>query len=88
MIAKRVTYHGEVQGVGFRYTAQQVAQGFAVAGYVRNLPGGTVEAVAQGEADQVQAFLQALAERMAGYIARADVEDAAPGSFQGFRIRH
>ena len=32
MICKRVYYSGRVQGVGFRYTAQRVAEGFAVAG--------------------------------------------------------
>jgi acylphosphatase len=88
MICRRVVYRGRVQGVGFRYTAQHVAAGFAVAGYVRNLSDGSVELEALGEGDQVQAFLDALAQRMAGNIARADVEDVAPGAYQGFKIRH
>lgn len=88
MICRRVLYRGRVQGVGFRYTAQHVAAGFAVAGYVRNLPDGSVELEAQGEADQVGAFLQALAGRMAGNITQVDVADVAPGAYQGFKIRH
>src|SRR5262249_19435725 len=70
MIAKRVYYSGRVQGVGFRYTAQRVAEGYAVAGFVRNRPDGSVELVAQGEPDQVEAFLRAIRTRLAGYIER------------------
>ena len=88
MICKRVTYTGQVQGVGFRYTAQHVAEEFAVGGFVRNLPDGSVELLAQGEPDQVDAFLRALAARMAGYIDNADARDHAAGDYQGFRIRH
>jgi acylphosphatase len=88
MICKQVIYTGEVQGVGFRYTTQHVAEGFAVAGYVKNLPDGSVELVAQGQAGEVDAFLRAVANRMAGHIDRADVQDHTAGNFQGFRIRH
>jgi acylphosphatase len=88
-IGKRVTYAGRVQGVGFRYTAQQLAAGYPrVAGYVRNLPGGDVELVAEGPADDVDAFLAAVAQRMAGTIERATVRDEAPAGHQGFRIRY
>jgi acylphosphatase len=86
---KRVTYSGHVQGVGFRYTAQALAAGFpGVAGYVRNLPGGNVELVAEGPAAEVEAFLLAVAGRMADCIGRAAVRDEAPAGYQGFRIRH
>lgn len=88
MICKRVYYSGRVQGVGFRYTAQNLAQGFDVAGYVRNLPNGDVELVAEGPADQVEQFLGAVARRMAHYIERTTVEDEAPGGYDGFGVRH
>lgn len=88
MIAKHVYYSGQVQGVGFRYTARGVAQRFAVAGYVRNLPDGRVELLAEGEPEQVEGFLAALAERMEGYIDRVAVQDAAPQGLRGFEIRH
>lgn len=87
MICKRVVYSGRVQGVGFRYTAQQMAEGFAVAGYVKNLPNGSVELVAEGEADQVESFLQVLAKRLAGYIRDAVVSAESPGNFKDFRVR-
>jgi acylphosphatase len=88
VICKRVRYVGRVQGVGFRYTAHQLAEGFPVAGYVRNLPTGDVELVVQGEAEQVTAFLAAVNRRMAGYIEKTIVHDTAGGDFQGFKIRH
>jgi len=87
-ICKRVYYSGQVQGVGFRYTAQQVAAGFAVAGYVRNLPDGRVELVAEGEANQVDAFLAAVVQRMAGSIEHCAVQEETPNGYTGFRIRY
>jgi acylphosphatase len=87
-VCKRVRYSGRVQGVGFRYTAQLVASSFPVAGYVRNLPDGDVELVVQGSANQVVAFLEALAKRMAGYIERCTDRDEPCGDYRGFRIRH
>jgi acylphosphatase len=87
VVCKHVTYSGRVQGVGFRYTAQGLAAGHAVAGYVRNLPTGDVELVAEGEADVVEAFLAAVARHMAGYIADTAVRDVAPSGQRGFHIR-
>ncbi len=88
MICKHVQYSGRVQGVGFRYTAQAVAANFRIAGYVRNLPNGQVELVAEGSSDQVDGFLAAVARRMAGYIESTSVRDETPSGHLGFRIRH
>jgi acylphosphatase len=88
MICKRVCYTGKVQGVGFRYTTQGIAAGYQVVGYVRNLKTGDVELVAQGAADQVDAFLAAVASRMSNYIRQADVQDAPAGEYRGFQIRY
>ncbi len=87
-VCKRVLYSGQVQGVGFRYTTRGLAAGFDVAGHVRNLPDGDVELVAEGPAEQVEAFLQAVARRMSGYIERSTVEDLAPTGQTDFRICH
>jgi len=40
MKAIQVFYEGRVQGVGFRYSVRQIAKGFNVTGWVRNLPDG------------------------------------------------
>ncbi|HTU22810.1 MAG TPA: acylphosphatase [Gemmataceae bacterium] len=87
-MCKRVLYSGRVQGVGFRYTTHSLAAGYPVAGYVRNLPGGEVELVVEGEDNVVEGFLAAVARRMAGYISNTTVQDLALTGLSGFRIRH
>ena len=86
--AKHVTYSGRVQGVGFRYTADRIAEEFGVNGYVRNLPTGEVELAAEGEAEIVDAFLAALAQRMTRYIEQNSVRDESVGGYKDFQIRH
>jgi len=88
MVCKQVRYTGRVQGVGFRYTAQQLAKAYKVAGYVRNLPSGDVEVVAEGMAEEVNTFLDAIGHHMAGYIEQSVTQDTTPGGQKGFEIRH
>ena len=84
-----VTYSGHVQGVGFRYTAKRIASRFPVTGYVRNMPNGTVELVAEGEPHELDQFLSTLRERMKDYIHKVHIQrQAATGEFDGFHIRH
>ena len=85
-VAKLVHYSGRVQGVGFRYTTMHVARGFDVAGYVKNLPDGRVEMLAQGAEQEVQAFLDALGRQMSGYIRDTLVRDTSAGDYTEFRI--
>jgi acylphosphatase len=88
MTCKHVYYSGHVQGVGFRYTAQRLAASYPVAGYVRNRANGDVELLAEGPAEAVGAFLDALARHMAGHIERTTVHDETPAGHKGFQIRH
>ena len=85
---KRVLYSGQVQGVGFRYTVLGLAEKYPVAGYVRNLPQGEVELLAEGEAASVEALLAAVATHMGQYIRRCVVNDEPPQGLQDFTIRH
>jgi acylphosphatase len=83
------TFSGHVQGVGFRYTAQHVARGYAVKGYVRNLPDGRVELVAEGEEKELDQLAEAIKRQMEQFIRRVDVSAGnATGEFTGFSIRH
>jgi acylphosphatase len=83
-----VLYRGRVQGVGFRYTARTVAEGYAVHGFVRNLPDGRVQLVVEGPAGEVEQFRTALETRMADYIDDAATQTRpATGEFRGFEIR-
>lgn len=53
----RVTVRGRVQGVGFRYATCEMARDIGVRGWVRNLPGGEVEAEFHGSNTEVEAAL-------------------------------
>ena len=88
---QRRTYYfsGHVQGVGFRYSAQNLARNHPVTGFVRNLPDGRVEMVAEGEVQDLDALVDALKRQMEGFIQRVDVSTSnATGEFSGFTIRH
>ena len=83
------TYAGHVQGVGFRYTTRSIARGYEVFGYVRNLPTGDVEVLAEGSPEQLDQFLQELEDRMAGNI-RQSQHDRRPATYEfaNFDIRY
>lgn len=53
----RAVVSGDVQGVGFRYSTRERARELGVAGWVRNLPDGSVEAEVEGEAGAVERML-------------------------------
>lgn len=83
-----VYFSGHVQGVGFRYTAMQVAREFEVAGFVKNLEDGRVLVEAEGRAQVVDEFIAALDERMHGYVRKMErVQQTRAPAFQGFAIR-
>ena len=87
-VRKRILYKGNVQGVGFRYTTVRVAAGYAVSGYVRNLPDGGVEVMVEGQGKEIVEFMNDLASRMIGYIRDTQVNDgSATGEFTGFDVR-
>jgi acylphosphatase len=87
LVCKQVRFSGRVQGVGFRQTAKTIASGFAVVGYVRNLPQGDVDMQVQGEEETVQAFLQAVSQRMERFIRQKVEHDQPVGPFGEFEIR-
>ena len=83
-----ITFRGQVQGVGFRYTAARIAKGYGVAGWVRNQPDGSVRCVVEGPADQVARFVAALEDAMSGNIRERTVDrHPVSGELTGFEIR-
>jgi len=89
MIAKRVIFEGRVQGVGFRYTAKDLAKGFDVCGWVKNLPDGSVEMQVMGENREVMDFIHEIAveSALAARIQNHYVEAIAPlQGCKGFAI--
>ncbi len=86
-IRRTVHFSGRVQGVGFRYTTESIASRFDVTGFVRNLPDGRVETVAEGARRELDRFQQAIENGMRDYIQRVVVSNApATGEFEVFRI--
>jgi acylphosphatase len=86
----QVFYSGRVQGVGFRYIAREIACGYEVTGFIRNLSDGRVELIAEGNEEEARAFLTAIEESQLGsHIHGEDVNWlAATGEYSGFGIRH
>jgi acylphosphatase len=88
---QRRVYHftGRVQGVGFRYTTQNIALRHNVQGYVRNLRDGRVELVMEGDDGEMDEIVQTLRQRMAENVRKIESQVApATGEFQQFCIRH
>jgi acylphosphatase len=83
--AKRLVIEGRVQGVGYRDWLVAKAQRLGVAGWVRNLPDGTVEALIYGELDSVEELARACRRgpRMAS-VTRIEEDWADPPDTPGF----
>jgi acylphosphatase len=88
--AAHVTVRGVVQGVGFRMSTKWEADRLGVRGYVRNLPGGAVEIVAEGRADAVDRLIAWAKHGPPGAVVE-DVtveEGEATGAYRDFGIQH
>ncbi len=83
-----VVFTGRVQGVFFRATTQSVARDFTVSGWVRNEPNGTVRCVVEGDAGELERFVDAVVAAKRDNIDDYRVEKSrATGAFDGFRVR-
>ena len=82
--------HGRVQGVNFRGYTNQRAAALGVTGWIRNLPDGTVETVAEGSEHALRAFLGWL--QIGPPASSVETVDAtwgdASGQFTDFKIRY
>ena len=89
-IARRFIITGDVQGVGYRFFAQRAAARHQVVGYVKNLDDGRVEALAEGPAQQVEAFKHDLATGPRfGRVEHVEELNLDPTeSYSSFHIEH
>ncbi|MBI1883037.1 MAG: acylphosphatase [Chlamydiae bacterium] len=81
-------FSGCVQGVGFRFTTERIAESYPVTGFVRNVSDGRVELVGEGEEKELEAFLQKIRKSfLAQYIHGVEVQWFEPtGHFQNFSV--
>jgi acylphosphatase len=89
MIARRITVHGRVQGVGFRYAMTGTAAACGVSGWVRNRVDGTVEVFVQGEVHAVERAVDWCRHGpAAARVTAVDVADEPPSAeCTGFSAR-
>lgn len=85
---RRVIVRGRVQGVAFRAATQAQAARLGVAGWVRNLADGSVEAAIEGAPDAVEALV-AFCRRgpRSAVVSEVLASDEAPEGLTGFSIR-
>ena len=80
-------YSGSVQGIGFRYTVQDIAVQQKVYGWVKNLSDGRVEILAEAEEDLLRYFLEQINQQFSHYIKEVHIEwQPASGEFCDFQI--
>ena len=88
-VRRRLVIHGHVQGVFFRDSLRDCARSHGVAGWARNCPDGTLEAVLEGDPAAVAEVLsfcetgprEARVERVEAF------DDVAPEGLSGFEVR-
>ena len=88
-IARLITFKGRVQGVGFRFTSQRIAFRYGLSGFVRNLPDGSVEMLAQGDGENISGCLLDISETFKSYIRDTKIEEVAVNPrYSDFRITY
>lgn len=87
----RYRFVGQVQGVGFRWTASRVASSLGLEGWVRNECDGSVTLVLQGTDDRIGAFFSRFAESMhawARYTIDSRLDEPPVAGEKGFSVRY
>jgi acylphosphatase len=86
----RILVKGRVQGVGYRYYILRQAQELGLTGYVRNLPNGDVEIVAEGDRQVVEQLIR-YAERgpVFAHVNEVQVQwSTGSGQYKRFDVRY
>ncbi len=85
--AKHIIFTGRVQGVGFRFTALDIANHYKLTGAVRNLPDGTVAMIVQGPAEDIADCIRDIKECFGVYIRETKIEEIRTDSqYKDFKI--
>ena len=87
MQRRHVVIYGFVQGVGFRFGVERLADSRGVSGWVRNRADGAVEAVFEGVSEDVDALVEFCRHGPRGAtVERIEIEEESPEGLAGFRV--
>lgn len=85
--ARHIIFSGYVQGVGFRFTTHRIANRYGLTGFVRNLPDGSVEMLAQGKAEDIDNCIRDIEKSFTSYIREKKIEEIPPNPrYPDFKI--
>jgi acylphosphatase len=88
-VARLIVFSGRVQGVGFRFTVQRIACRYGIRGYVRNLPDGNVEMLAQESAKNVAAMLRDISGTFKANLSDTKIQNVPPNpKYKDFAITY
>ena len=90
LVRARVLVGGRVQGVFFRFETRRLARRLGVAGWVRNCRDGRVEAVFEGEKEDIERMIEFCRRGPSGArVSNVEVRWEEPtGEFDGFNVRY
>ena len=82
--------HGQVQGVFYRDNTQKKASELGLKGFVRNLPDGTVEVVAEGSEDKLNELISFCKNNPgSSNVDKVNIkEEKATNEFRDFEVRY
>ena len=86
-IRKHFIFHGEVQGVGFRWNALHIARKYGVSGWAKNLYNGTVEMEAEGTSLDISALVEELKNARWVNVTQIDEKSIPLQGEYGFEIK-
>ena len=87
LIAKRVIFHGRVQGVNFRANASELATSLGLNGWIRNLADGTVEAHFEGKEERIMEMIErSKTELFPAIVDSVDIEDVPTENHCDFSV--
>ncbi|WGS64473.1 acylphosphatase [Marinitoga aeolica] len=89
MEAKRYRIYGRVQGVGFRWFVNRIAESLGLNGYVMNMPDGSVEIWAEGKAEKHEKLKEYIIKGNGfSYVENIEEEIVPPEGYTYFQIKY
>ncbi|MDN7144993.1 acylphosphatase [Liquorilactobacillus mali] len=84
----KITVHGRVQGVGFRYCTKMVADQLNINGIVKNQSDGSVYIEAQGDPQAIHSFAKRIiaSPTPSGHVSNYDIADNSIKNYTSFNV--